>query len=71
MLLQTTNITKSNLPILPQYIKDGQNGLCYAYILGKCQGRICGKYPAGHAPVTGIMEAFAMELSQLLTAGIE
>lgn len=57
--------------MLPKYISNGQNWLCYAYILGKCQGKMCGKSSEGHAPAGDIMDSFAHELCSLLEAGIK
>lgn len=58
-LLKVSNVTKERLPTLPKYIRNGKNGLCYTYILGKCQGKRCGKSPEGHAPVGDITDTFA------------
>ena len=71
LLLYTANLCESDLPTLPKYMRNGNNALCYAYILGKCQGQICKKYPEGHALVSDVMNAFARDLSQMLAAGVE
>ena len=69
-LLQTAGLSEQDLPIIPKYIKEGKNGLCYAYVLGKCQGRVCGKYPEGHAPASEVLDKFAVALKQKLAAGV-
>jgi hypothetical protein len=70
-LLGAANITEAELPVLPKYTAAGKNNLCYAYILGKCQGRYCGKASVGHAPVGDITDAFAQELCRVLSGGVE
>jgi hypothetical protein len=70
-LHQTAGLGESNLLDIPKYVKEGKNGLCYAYVLGKCQGWVCGKYPDGHMPASDISDEFATVLQQVLTAGIE
>ena len=69
-LLQELGFNEQDLPTIPKYVKDGRNGLCYAYILGKCHRRVCGKYPEGHAPVSKVLDEFAMALKQKLAAGV-
>ncbi len=46
-------------------------GLSYSYVVGNCQGQICGKYPDGHVQVSEIMDEFSMALSQALIVGLE
>jgi hypothetical protein len=70
-LMQASQVSEGDLPTLPKYMKDGRNGLCYAYVLGKCQGRICGRYPEGHAPATDISDEFAQALCRALATGVE
>jgi hypothetical protein len=70
-LLHMANLSESNLPTLPKYMGNGNNGLYYAYILGKYQGRICRKHPDGHAPVLDVTDAFSRDLSQMLAAEVE
>jgi hypothetical protein len=70
-LLGAANITEAELPVLPKYMSSGTNNLCYAYVLGKCQGRYCGKASRGHAPVGDITDAFAQELCRALAGGVE
>jgi hypothetical protein len=70
-LLRAANITEQNLPTLPQYLENGRNNLCYSYILGKCQGRACGRASNGHAPASAISNEFAQTLCDLLAPGVQ
>ena len=70
-LLRAGKLTEADLPTIPAYIKNGRNTLCYAYILGKCQGKMCGKAPEGHAPATCISDEFARSLCSLLSPAVE
>lgn len=69
-LLGASNLTEAELPILPKYISSERNNPCYAYILRKCQGKICGKAGTGHTPVTDITDAF-QDLCKILSSGVE
>ena len=71
MLLYMSNLCESDLPTLPKYTRNDNNALCSAYILGKCQGQICKKYPEGHVSVSDVTDAFARDLSHMLTVGVE
>lgn len=57
--------------MLAKNMVNGSNKLCYAYILGKCQGRICGKCPYSNAPVSDINDSFAQALCNALSKGIQ
>eukprot|EP00804_Cyclotella_cryptica_P007158 CCRYP_009711-RA/>CCRYP_009711-RA protein AED:0.25 eAED:0.25 QI:0/-1/0/1/-1/1/1/0/112 len=70
-LLRVANVTEDQLPLLPKYTSGGKNNLCYAYVLGKCQGKMCGKSPEGHAPVGEITDVFARTLCEKLGPAIE
>ena len=70
-LLRAANLTEADLPALPKYVETGKNGLCYAYVLGKCQGKMCGKAQQGHAPVSDITEDFAKALCGRLGLAVE
>jgi hypothetical protein len=61
-LLRAANMTETNLPAIPKYVSNGQNDLCYAYVLGKCQGKMCGKAQHGHAPIGDVTDDFAKSL---------
>lgn len=69
-LLKTAQLSEADLPTIAKYVVNGKNGLCYAYVLGKCQGRMCGKFPKGHAPVADISDAFATELCGKLATAV-
>lgn len=70
-LLRAANLTEADLPVLPKYVTNGHNGLCYAYVLGKCQGKRCGKAGHGHAPVGDITDDFAKALCGRLGPAVE
>lgn len=70
-LLRAARISEGDLPTIAKYMSQGKNGLCYAYILGKCQGKMCGKSPQGHAPATEISDDFAKELCVKLAPAVE
>lgn len=70
-LLRAANVTEADLPVLPKYVANGQNGLCYAYVLGKCQGKRCGKAERGHAPVGDITDEFAKALCGRIGPAVE
>lgn len=46
-LMRQGNLTFDGLPTLPAYFTDGQNMLCYNYLLRKCNTRFCVN-PNGH-----------------------
>lgn len=71
ILNAAANITEAQLPTLPKYIANRKNGLCYAYILGKCQGKMCGKALHGHTTKGDVTDAFAWELCYVLVVGVE
>jgi hypothetical protein len=70
-LLKAATLTEADLRNLPSYVKNGKNTLCYAYILGKCQGKMCGKAPEGHAPASAISDDFAQALCNSLSSAVE
>ena len=51
-LLREVKLTEADLPTLPKYLANGKNNMCYAYVLGKCHGKMCGRAPHGHAPMS-------------------
>ena len=57
-VLSHSNMTIDDLPTLPDYIRNGTNGLCYNYILGHCTSKYC-NYKEGHAPASKITNEFA------------
>jgi hypothetical protein len=70
-LLRAANIGEQALPTLPQYLVEGRNNLCYSYILGKCQGRICGRGNVGHAQASTLPNDFVTALCNVLAPGVE
>ena len=70
-LLRAANINEGSLPTLDKYVSNGRNNLCYSYVLGKCQGRICGRAAVGHVPVAEISDEFASSLCTALALGVE
>jgi hypothetical protein len=70
-LLRVAGLSEAELPTIPKYTKDGKNMLCYAYVLGKCQDKMCGKLPHGHASALDITDTFAKELCGRLRAAVE
>ena len=70
-LLRAANLTEADLPVLSKYVANGHNGLCYVYVLGKCQGKMCGKAQSGHAPVGDITDEFAKSLCGRLGSAVE
>jgi hypothetical protein len=70
-LLNAANLTEADLPVIPKYVANGRNGLCYAYVLGKCQGKMCGKAEGGHAPVGDVSDDFANSLCGRLGSAVE
>ena len=70
-LLRVAKMAESDLPTLSKYMSNGKNNLCYAYVLGKCQGKMCGRAPQGHAPVGDIPDSFATDLCRRLSSAVE
>lgn len=70
-LLRVASLAETDLPTLPKYMVQGKNTLCYSYVLGKCQGKMCGRFPHGHAPVADVSDAFASELCSKLASAVE
>ncbi len=70
-LLRAANISESSLPTMQKYVSNGRNNMCYSYVLGKCQGRICGRAAVGHVPASEISDEFASSLCTALASGVE
>ena len=60
-VLTHANMTLEDLPTLPEYIKNGTNGLCYNYVLGNCTSKYC-NYKDGHALASKITHEFARNM---------
>ena len=70
-LLRAANISEGALPTMQKYVSNGRNNMCYSYVLGKCQGRICGRAAVGHVPASEISDEFASSLCTALAPGVE
>jgi hypothetical protein len=71
LLCKVAGISEGDLPMIPWYVANGKNGMCYSYVLGKCQGKVCGRAQGGHVPVGEISDTFASELCTHLALGVE
>ena len=71
LLCKAANVAEEDLPSLPKYVSNGKNGLCYSYILGKCQGKVCGRAQARHVPAHELSEDFVTALCSRLAPGVE
>jgi hypothetical protein len=71
LLCKAAGVTERDLPTIPKYLENGRNGMCYSYVLGKCQGKVCGRAQNGHVPVGEITDTFATELCAKLAPGVE
>jgi hypothetical protein len=63
------NATWNDMPKLQKYMVNGTNGLCYNYVLGKCNPKYC-THRGGHAKLVDITDEFANTLCTLLQPGI-
>ena len=70
-LLRVAKLSEAELPTVPKFMSNGKNTLCYAYVLGKCQGKMCGKSPHGHASATDITDTVANEICAKLGPAVE
>ncbi len=59
----------TDLPTIPEYVKNGQPVVCWAHILGKCSFQNC-VFCKGHVPRENIPEKFADEVVAMLTPGV-
>ena len=64
-------LTEADLLTLPKYVENGKKSMSYSYVLGKCQGKMCGKAQQGHASVTDITATFAKDLCGWLASPVE
>ena len=71
LLCKAADVTENDLPTIPRYVIDGKNGMCYSYLLGKCQGKVCRHAPSGHVAASEISDAFATALCTKLAPGVE
>jgi hypothetical protein len=71
MLCRAAGVSESELPVEEKYVRNGKNLLCYSYVLGKCNGKYCGRAQDGHAPATSLSPTFVEQLCQKLRPGVE
>ena len=71
MLCQAAGVSELELPVEEKYVRNGKNLLCYSYVLGKCNGKYCGRAQDGHAPANTLSPTFVEQLCQKLRPGVE
>jgi hypothetical protein len=71
LLCKAAGITEGDLPTEAKYVRNGRNGLCYSYVLGKCNGKYCGRAHEGHVPAGELSATFVESLCNLLRPGVE
>jgi hypothetical protein len=71
LLCKAAGITEGDLPTDARYVKNGRNGLCYTYILGKCNGKYCNRAQEGDVPAGELSDSFVESLCNLLRPGVE
>jgi hypothetical protein len=70
LLCKAAGITDADLPTELQYVRNGKNLLCYSYVLGKCNGKYCGRAADGHVPAGELSPSFVEKLCNLLRPGV-
>ena len=70
MLCKAAGITEGDLPTEAKYMRNGRNGLCYSYVLGKCNGKYCGRVQDGHVPAGELSPTFVESLCNILRPGV-
>ena len=71
LLCKAAGITETDLPTEPKYLRHGKNMLCYSYVLGKCNGKYCGRTAEGHVSAGELSPEFVNRLCTLLKPGVE
>lgn len=71
MLCRAAGVSELELPVEEKYVRNGKNLLCYSYVLGKCNGKYCGRAQDGHAPANTLSLTFVEQLCQKLRPGVE
>jgi hypothetical protein len=71
MLCKAAGITEGDLPTEAKYVHNGRNGLCYSYVLGKCNVKYCGCMLDGHVPAGDLSPTFVESLCNILRPGVE
>jgi hypothetical protein len=67
--LDTANKRITDLPTIPEYVKNWRPFVCWVHLLGRCKFPNC-TFKNGHAPCSGILDAFLEEVVTMLTAEI-
>ena len=70
-LCKAAGITESDLPTEAKYLRNGKNMLCYSYVLGKCNGKYCGRAAEGHVNAGELSTEFVNRLCTLLKPGVD
>jgi hypothetical protein len=70
-LCRAAGLSEGDLPVEAKYVKNGKNLLCYSYVLGKCNGKYCGRAQDGHVPASTLSPGFVEQLCQKLRPGVE
>jgi hypothetical protein len=71
VLCKAAGITETDLPTEARYLRNGKNMLCYSYVLGKCNGKYCGRASEGHVAAGELSTEFVNRLCALLRPGVE
>ena len=71
LLCKAAGITEADLPTETKYMTTGRNDLCYSYVLGKCNGKYCGRVQTGHVPAKELSTTFVESLCNILRPGVE
>lgn len=70
-LCRAAGVAEADLPVEAKYVHNGKNLLCYSYVLGKCNGKYCGRAQDGHAAANTLSNSFVEQLCQKLRPGVE
>jgi hypothetical protein len=68
-VMALANATWNDMPKVQKYMSNETNGLCYNYVLGKCNPKYC-THRSGHAKVADLSDEFANTLCTLLQPGL-
>jgi hypothetical protein len=68
-ILDAANKRITNLPTLPEYMKNGRPFICWAHILGRCGYQKCA-FIKGHVPKDKISEDFADAVVNTISLGV-
>ncbi len=68
-ILDAANKQITDLPTLPEFVKNGRLFICWAHVLGWCSISNCA-FCNGHVPRSSIPDAFADAVVAMLTPGV-